>query len=125
VEYFNYLNIVITNYAIKSRIATTTAAFNKMKALFASKFDANVSKKLVLKCQLCVVLKLGHLRKYIRNTWKVSKCGAGEGWRSISWTDLVRNYEILHRHKRRGISYIQKKEGRLTVLVTSCVGTAF
>jgi hypothetical protein len=27
--------------------------------------------------------------------------------------------------RRRGISYIQLKEGRLTGLVTSCVGTAF
>jgi hypothetical protein len=25
--------------------------------------------------------KLGHYEKQIRNTWKVLKCGAGEGWR--------------------------------------------
>jgi hypothetical protein len=27
-----------------------------------------------------MVLKLGHLGKYIDNTWKVLKCDAGEGW---------------------------------------------
>jgi len=27
-----------------------------------------------------VVLKLGHFGKYIRNTLKIVKCGAGEGW---------------------------------------------
>jgi hypothetical protein len=31
--------------------------------------------------QLFVVLKCGHFGKEIRNTWKVLKCGAGEGWR--------------------------------------------
>jgi hypothetical protein len=28
-----------------------------------------------------MVLKFGHFGKYIINTWKVLKCGAGEGWR--------------------------------------------
>jgi len=28
-----------------------------------------------------LVLKLGHFGQQIRNTWKVLKCGAGEGWR--------------------------------------------
>jgi len=31
--------------------------------------------------QLCMVLKLGRFGQQIRNTWKVLKCGAGEGWR--------------------------------------------
>jgi hypothetical protein len=30
-----------------------------------------------------MVLKLGYLGKQIRNAWKVLKCGAGEGWRSV------------------------------------------
>jgi hypothetical protein len=37
-----------------------------------------------------MMLKLGHFGKYIRNTCKVLKCGAGEGWR---------NEEVLHRVK--------------------------
>jgi hypothetical protein len=28
-----------------------------------------------------MVIKLGYSTKQIRNTWKVLKCGAGEGWR--------------------------------------------
>jgi hypothetical protein len=53
------------------------------------------------------------------------KCVAGEGWRrSVSPTAWeVEKYYIQSR--RRGISYVQYKEGRLTGLVTSCVGTAF
>jgi hypothetical protein len=30
-----------------------------------------------------MVLKLGHFGKEIRNTRKVSKWGAGEGWKSV------------------------------------------
>ena len=30
---------------------------------------------------LLMVLKLGRFGQQIRNTWKVLKCGAGEGWR--------------------------------------------
>jgi hypothetical protein len=28
-----------------------------------------------------MALKLGRFRQQIRKTWKVLKCGAGEGWR--------------------------------------------
>jgi hypothetical protein len=28
-----------------------------------------------------VLLKLGRFGQQIRNTWKVLKCGAGEGWK--------------------------------------------
>jgi hypothetical protein len=43
----------------------------------------------------------------------------------VGWTDRVRNEDVLHGPRRRGISYIQQKEGRLTGLVTYCMGTAF
>jgi len=60
------------------------AAFSKKKTLFTSKLDLNLRKKLI-KCYigawLFMVLKLGHFGQQIRNTWKVLKCGAGEGWR--------------------------------------------
>jgi hypothetical protein len=54
VEYFNYLGSMVINDArctheIKSRIAMANAAFNKKKALFNSKLDLNLRKKLV-KC---------------------------------------------------------------------------
>jgi len=33
-------------------------------------------------------MKLGHFGKQIRNTWKVLKCGAGEGWRRSAWWNV-------------------------------------
>jgi hypothetical protein len=61
----------------------------------------------------------------IRNTWKVLKCGAGEGWRrsvgSIMW-EMKKCYSEL---MSRGISYMKYENGRLTGLVTSYVETAF
>jgi hypothetical protein len=43
-----------------------------------------------------MVLKLGRFGQQIRNTWKVLKCGAGEGW-----TDDVINEEVLLRVKEQ------------------------
>jgi len=28
-------------------------------------------------------MKLGYVGTYVRNIWKVSKCDAGEGWKSV------------------------------------------
>jgi len=50
-------------------------------------------------------------------------------WRrmeKISWTDHVRNEEVLFKVKeQRGISYIKYVNGRRTGLVTFCVETVF
>ena len=43
----------------------------------------------------------------------------------ISWTDHVRNEDVLLRARSRGISYMKYVNGRRTGLVTFCVGTAF
>ena len=43
----------------------------------------------------------------------------------ISWTDHVRNEEVLLRVKERRISYMKYVKGRLTGLVTFCIETAF
>ena len=43
---------------------------------------------------------------------------------NISWTDHVRNEEVLLRSMSRGISYMKLENGRLTGLVTSYVETA-
>ena len=60
------------------------AAFNKKKTLFTSNLDLNLRKKLV-KCYIWSMAFYGAetwtLRAAIRNTWNVSKCGAGEGWK--------------------------------------------
>jgi len=50
---------------ILSRTVMAKAAFNKMPAVFASKLDLNLRKKLV--------------ERYIRSN---ALCGAGEGWRA-------------------------------------------
>ena len=59
------------------------AAFNKKKALFTSTMDLEMRKKLV-KCHIWSMALYGAetwtLRAVDQNTWKVMKCGAGEGW---------------------------------------------
>jgi hypothetical protein len=42
----------------------------------------------------------------------------------ISWTDQVKNEELLHRVEETSIVYAGRK-GRLIGLVTFCTGTAF
>ena len=71
-----------------------------------------------------MVLKLGRSEQQIRNTWKVLKCGAGEEWR-ISWTDHVRNEEVLIRVNEQWNILHEIIKGMLTGLVTSYVETAF
>jgi len=60
------------------------AAFNKKRALFTSTLDLELRTKLV-KCYIWSIalygLKLGRFGLLIRNSWKVLKCGAGEGWK--------------------------------------------
>jgi hypothetical protein len=69
---------------INSRIAMAKAAFNKKKTLFTSKLDLKLMKKLVKCCIWNMALygaETWTLRAADQNTWKVLKCGAGEGWR--------------------------------------------
>jgi len=56
------------------------------KAAFNSKFDLNLREKQVNWSIVFFFLKLGHFGKHIRNTWKVLKCGAAEGWRLVGPT---------------------------------------
>jgi len=46
-------------------------------------FKEETSESLYLEHRFCMVLKIGHFGQYSRNTLKVLKCGAGEGWRSV------------------------------------------
>jgi hypothetical protein len=82
---FNDLSSIVINDArctreMKSRIVTAKAKFNRKMALFTTKMDFELRKKLV-KVYNCMVLKSEHIGKQMRNTWEVMKCGAGEGWR--------------------------------------------
>jgi len=47
------------------------------------KFEEETRKMLlvIFGAWLCMVRKLGRFGQQIRNTWKVLKCDAGEGWR--------------------------------------------
>jgi hypothetical protein len=97
---------------IKSRIAMAKAAFNKKKNLFTSKLDLNVSKKLV-KCYIWSIALCGV------ETWTLGKVDPKYlesldmwFWRrmEISWTDRVRNEEVLHRVKEeRNIVHTVKR----------------
>ena len=82
----------------KSRIATAKAAFNKKKTLFASTLDLNLRKKLV-KCYIWSMALYGV------ETWTLRAADQKHPesfemwcWRrmeKISWTDHVRNEEVL------------------------------
>jgi hypothetical protein len=132
VEYFNSLGSMINNARctreIKSRIAMAIAAFNKKQTLFTSKLDLHLRKKLV-KCyiwsiafygaEMCTLRKVD--QKYLESFEMCLRRMV-----KISWTDRLRNEEVLHRVKEeRNILHTIKKEGRLTGLVTSCVETVF
>ena len=87
VETFKYLGSMLTNDGrftceSKSNIATSKDAFNKKRALFTSTLDLELRKKLV-KCYIRSIAlygaETGALRAVDQSTWKVLKCGAGEG----------------------------------------------
>ena len=87
VECFVCLCSMLTNDGrctceIKSRIAVAKAVFSKKRTLFTSKLDLNLRKKLI-KCYIWSMAfygaETGHFGQQMRNTWKVLKCGAGEG----------------------------------------------
>jgi hypothetical protein len=97
---------MITNDAkctcdIKSRTDMAKAAFNKEHTPFTSKFDLNLRKKLV-KCYIWSIALCGAetwaLRKVDQNYLQSFEMWC---WRrmEISWTDRVRNEEVLHRVK--------------------------
>ena len=89
--------------------------------------EAGFSKKNIVKCciwnmalygvETWILQKVG--QKYMENLemwcWRIEK---------ISWTDHVRNEEVLHRGNEDRNILQTRNEGRLTGLVTSCVGTA-
>jgi hypothetical protein len=51
----------------------------------------------------------------MRNTLKVLKCGAGEGWRRSIWQMVCE----MKKSRKKGTFIIQENKGRLTKLVTS------
>jgi len=109
VESFKYLGSILTNDGrctceIKSRIAMANAAFNKKRALFTSTLDLKLRKKLV-KCYIWSIALYGvetwtiravdqkHLERFETRCWRRME--------KISWTDHVRNEEVLLRVKEQ------------------------
>jgi len=105
---------MITNDArctreINSRIVMAKTAFSKEKALFTSKWD--LGKKLIKFCLLRTALygaKPWALRKVDQKYLEYFEMWC---WRrmEIILTNSVKNEEVLHRVKRKGISQIQHK----------------
>jgi len=132
VESFKYLGSVLTNdgrctCAIKCRIAMAKAAFNK-RALFTSTLDLELRKKPV-KCYIWSIALHG------AETWTLravdqKHLGSFEMWcwrrmENISWTNHVRNEEVLLRVKEQRNILHETVNGRLTGLVKFCIETAF
>jgi hypothetical protein len=107
VESFKYLGSMLTNDGrctceIKCRIAMAKAAFNKKRALFTSTLDLELRKKLVKRCVWSIAL-------YGVETWTLRAVDqkhleSFEMWcwrrmEKISWTDHVRNEDVLLRVK--------------------------
>jgi hypothetical protein len=103
VESFKYVGSILTNDGrytgeIKCRIAMAKAAFNKKRALFTSTLDLELRRKLV-KCYISGIALYGaetwtlravdqkHLESFEMWHWRRME--------KISWTDHVRNEEIL------------------------------
>jgi len=83
------------------------AAFNKNKALFTSKLDLNLRKKLA-KCYIWSTALCGDewtLRKVDRKYLETLEMWCWRRPENIRWTDRVR--KGLQRIRRREISYIQ------------------
>jgi hypothetical protein len=70
----------------------------------------NIRKK-VVKCNTCsialYVLKFGNCGKYVTNTCRVLKCGAGEGQRKSVGPIVWKMRKYCMESRGRGISYIE------------------
>jgi len=109
VESFKYLGSILTNDGrctceIKCRIAMAKAAFNKKRTLFTSTLDLELVRKLV-KCYIWSIALYGaetwtlpavdqkHLESFEMLCWRRME--------KISWTDRVRNEDVLFRVKEQ------------------------
>jgi len=120
VESFKYLGSILTNDGrctceIKCRIAMAKAAFNKKRTLFTSTLDLELRKKLV-NCYIWSITLYGaetwtlravdqkHLESFEMWCWRRME--------KISWTDHVRNEEVLLRVKeqRKTLLEIRKQD---------------
>ena len=89
---------------IKCRIAMAKAAFNKKRTLFTSTLDLELRKKLV-KCYVWIIALYGAktwtLRAVDQKHMKSFEVWCWRRMEKISWTDHVRNEEVLLRVKEQ------------------------
>jgi len=107
VESFKYLGSILTNDGrctceIKCRIAMAKAAFNKKRTPFTSTLDLELRKKLV-KCYVWSIALYGAeswtLRAMDQKHLECIEMWCRRRMEKISWTDHVRNEDVLLRVK--------------------------
>jgi hypothetical protein len=84
---------------LKPGLTWKKTAFNETKTRFISKLDLNLTKKVVKGCIWSIALYGAEnwmLRKQIENNWRVSECGAGEGWRH-HWDLPCEKWKVLQK----------------------------
>jgi len=113
---------------MKCRTAMAKAAFKKKRALFTSTLDLELRKKLV-KCYIWSVVSYGaetwtlravdqkHLESFKMWCWRRKE--------KITWTDHVRNEEVLLRVKERRNIVHEIRKRKANWMATFCVETAF
>jgi hypothetical protein len=104
------------------------ATFNKKRTLFTSTLDLELRKKL-MKCYVWSIALYGAetwtLRAVDQKHLESFEMWCWGGMKKISWTDRVRNEEVLLRVKEQRNIHMKYANGRLTGLVTFCVKTTF
>ena len=109
VDSFKYMGSILTNdrrctCEIKCRIAMAKAAFNKKRTLFTSTLALELRKKLV-KCYVWIIALYGAktwtLRAVDQKHMKSFEVWCWRRMEKISWTDHVRNEEVLLRVKEQ------------------------
>jgi hypothetical protein len=103
VKFFKYLCSILANDGrctceIKCRIAMAKAAFNKKRTLFISTLDLELRKKLV-KCYIWSIALYGAgtwtIRTVDQKHLESFEIGCWKRMEKISWTDHVRNEDVL------------------------------
>jgi len=106
VEYFSWVAMITNNarctQEIKFRIDMTKAAFNKTKTVFISKLDLKIRKKVVM-CYIWVIVLYGAETWTFQEVDQIYLEGIAmlyfRRMEMISWTNHVRNEEVLQRVK--------------------------
>ena len=117
-ESFKYLGSILTNngkytFGIKCRIAKAKGTFNKKRALFTRTWDLKLRKKLVKCCVWNIALfgaETWTLRAVDQKQVESFEMLCWRGMEKISWTDRVRNEEVLLRvNEQRNILHEIRK----------------